>query len=122
MNEQLQAKLIEILTQIQAATKAAGDFALEQLPDIALQYIMYGRAMHTFGFSLGIIAFIVFIINTIIVMRKDKQYLDATTNFIIAIISMLSSLVLLGINTSQFMLVWFAPKVWLLTEITRLLK
>jgi len=43
MNEQLQLKLVEILSSIQSATKTAGDFAMEQLPDIALQYVMYAR-------------------------------------------------------------------------------
>ena len=54
MNEQLQAKLVEILSGIQAAVKAAGDFALEQLPDIAYQYIAFGRAYYTFIIILAI--------------------------------------------------------------------
>jgi hypothetical protein len=43
VNEQLQTKLVEIIVSIQAATRTAGDFAIEQLPDIAMQYVMYGR-------------------------------------------------------------------------------
>lgn len=43
MNGQLQAKMVEILTTIQRGTETAGTFAMEQLPDIAQQYVLYGR-------------------------------------------------------------------------------
>ena len=45
MKEELNGKLVEILTSIQTAAGKASDFALEQLPDIAQSYVMYGRAV-----------------------------------------------------------------------------
>jgi len=41
MKEQLQGKLVEILTSIQTTVGKASDFAMEQLPDIAMQYIHF---------------------------------------------------------------------------------
>lgn len=38
----LQDKLVEIITQLQSAVKTGADFAIEQLPDIAQQYVVYG--------------------------------------------------------------------------------
>ena len=45
MKEELNSKLVEILTSIQTAAGKASDFALEQLPDIAQSYVLYGRAI-----------------------------------------------------------------------------
>jgi hypothetical protein len=42
MKEELQGKLVEILTQIQSTVGQAKDFTLQQLPDIAQSYIYYG--------------------------------------------------------------------------------
>lgn len=43
MKEELQGKLVEILTSMQTAAGKASDFAMEQLPDIAQSYVVYGR-------------------------------------------------------------------------------
>ena len=43
MNSELQTQLASILAAIQRATSASADFALTHLPDIAQQYVMYGR-------------------------------------------------------------------------------
>jgi hypothetical protein len=43
MNEQLQVQMASILASIQEATGKASDFAMGQLPDIAQQYLTYGR-------------------------------------------------------------------------------
>lgn len=45
MKEELNTKLVEILTSIQTAAGKASDFALDQLPDIAQSYVLYGRAV-----------------------------------------------------------------------------
>jgi hypothetical protein len=53
MKEELQGKLVEILTSIQTATGKASDFAMSQLPDVAQSYVGYGRALYTVGVVLG---------------------------------------------------------------------
>ena len=47
MKDALQLKMVEILTAIQSAVGKSADFALEQLPDIAQQYVLYGRVWST---------------------------------------------------------------------------
>ena len=43
MKDELQLKLTEILTAIQVGVSKTADFTLEQLPDIAQQYLLYGK-------------------------------------------------------------------------------
>lgn len=84
MKDELQTKLLEILTAIQTNTgKAidtgtelagkAGDFALEQLPDIAQSYVAFARAWETFGALLwsAIFAASVYIFVTKVFVAKD---------------------------------------------------
>ena len=124
MNEQLQSKLVEILAGIQAATKAAGDFAIEQLPDIAQQYMVYGRVYHTARFIVGVVltalamAAICFCVKFAKQRREDAAFVSGGTGIVVLVIGALVA----GASSSNFFLVWFAPKVWLLKEIAGLLR
>lgn len=131
MNEQLQGKLVEILSQIQTAVKAAGDFALEQLPDVVQQFVLYGRATYTFHISLAVILIIVslFLIIKKAIYGKQigQDYLNSwsenrqgamVTGIAIGFIGMFT----LFANIGNFFMVWFAPKIWLIKEIAILLK
>ncbi len=119
MNEQLQAKLVEILAGIQASTKTAGDFAMEQLPDIAQQYVMYGRAIHTFGMLYAPLVAV-----TLFFYRRQIGHALGEYAWPVAVLMAggVSSVIALLINTGPFFLVWFAPKVWLLKELASLIK
>ena len=120
MNDALQLKLVEILGQIQAATKTAGDFALEQLPDIALQYVAYGRAMHTTGLAFGVLLALTILAVTV-VRRKN---LSEIPMWVIPtyLIGIPVAIKFIANNFGPAMLVWFAPKVWLLKELAGMLK
>jgi hypothetical protein len=124
VNEQLQSKLVEILAGIQSATKAAGDFALEQLPDIAQQYVVYGRALASFWILLGAAFLIYAAVGATKCIRNARAGKDdwafgfGFSGGIAAVIGMM----FVCVNVSTFALVWFAPKVWLLKEIAGLLK
>lgn len=120
MNEQLQSKLVEILTGIQSATKAAGDFAMEQLPDIAQSYVMYGRALHTTGTVVGLAMLLAMLW---LAPRAKKAFDDGEVWSVpIYIFGTPMTLTLLLVNVNQTLLVWFAPKVWLLRELASLMK
>lgn len=129
MNEQLQSKLVEILTSMQAAAKAAGDFALEQLPDIAQQYIAYGRVVGTLGAIACVAIFClsvwVFIHHGLMSNKKDSWGLSAGSKDAAIAIGGACS-VLSGMATAftvgNAALVWFAPKVWLLKELAQMVK
>lgn len=129
MNEQLQVKLVEILSQIQTAVKAAGDFTLEQLPDVVQQFVMYGRANYTFFISLAVILIIVslfLIIKKAIYGKQIGAYASWSDNRVASIISGISigfvGFCMLFVNIGNFFMVWFAPKIWLIKEIAILLK
>lgn len=59
MKEELQGKLVEILTSMQIAVSKGADFAAAQLPDIAQQYVTYGRISHTFGALVAVVVVVV---------------------------------------------------------------
>lgn len=117
MNEQLQGKLVEILSAIQSAAGQAGDFAMEQLPDIAAQYVAYGRVVHVVG--------IVLALGGLFGCFKLFKWLIATDQGefapMVLFIATPVAIVLVG-NIGPALMVWFAPKVWLLKELAALVK
>lgn len=128
MKEELSSKLVEILTSIQAATSKASDFAMEQLPDIAQSYILYGRISSSiyalcFAVFFGVL---IYKIQSICRTPKLDKYgdwsvvsgLQATLCACGAVIVFVALL----INIDISLMAWFAPKVWLLREIAGLLK
>lgn len=131
MNEQLQAKMVEILASIQSASKAAGDFALEQLPDIAQSYVLYGRVQTLIGLVGGLCV----VIFGVFLARAVKNHIKASGGDLMdaepvtcIFGSVASSMALIfGASTafnyaSAAALVWLAPKVWLLKELASLVK
>lgn len=129
MNDQLQAKLVEILSSIESATRAAGDFALEQLPEIAQSYVLYGRASTTLSFvmclcvtiTLFYIGLIRGVFNTKAVEFgnwKESRIFCAVLGSALGIVSLIP----LYFRASEMLLVWLAPKLWLLKEIVLLIK
>ena len=132
MDEQLSGKLTEILSGIQSATKAAGDFALEQLPDIAQSYVMYGRAR-----TVAVTLILLMVAAALLAIAKwaysnpwnnspysfDAGKRRSDTNYLVMILpSVFGGIVLLIALLSFDLLVWFAPKVWLLKELASLVK
>ena len=118
MNESLQSKLVEILTSIQAATGKASDFALSQLPDIAQSYVLYGRISLT---SAIVLSLIVVIVLMVVGVKWSNKIDDGFPFFITFTASMFP----IGVILTQFypmLLVWFAPKVWLLKELAGMIK
>jgi hypothetical protein len=121
MKEELQGKLVEILTSIQTAAGKASDFAMEQLPDIAQQYVAYGRAAHTMGAVLGVCMLAAAVLAFRRLSRPDFE--GPAELFVFGgLLSGVSGLIVTGINTTSALLVWLAPKVWLLKEIATLIK
>jgi hypothetical protein len=140
MKEELQTKLIEILGSIQSAASKAGDFALTQLPDIAQSYVAYGRwssvvavlaSLAVVGVALALVARGVKVTkedlseetnSTRFYMKYDRLPRDGYCYFFPAAIMGAFGLMFLGLAVQSALLVWIAPKVWLLKEIAGLLK
>ena len=123
MNEELQRKLVEILSSIQEAAKAGGDFAMAQLPDIAQSYVTYGRIINTVYCVVWLAVFIACLCAALWGVRSKAKtehggMTDARVSSIICggFIGFLS-MIPLGFYSNGSALVWFAPKVWLLKEL-----
>lgn len=143
MKEELQTKLVEILGSIQTAAGKAGDFAMTQLPDIAQSYVAYGRAYTTFALLLAVALLVLTVFMVCHARRvwnvgeaeyKEKHpknehrilYRDSypmgLPYFAVAAVSGFIGFSMFAANAGTAMLVWFAPKVWLLKEIAGLIK
>ena len=132
MSEQLQGKLVEILTSIQEAARATGDFALAQLPEIAQSYIVYGRAVAVARAAVMLLVGLVLLRYSFWAWRNpwnlstyrwEKDETRSDSNWAAMVIpAVIGSLLCMVAVLSFDYLVWFAPKVWLLKEIAGLLK
>jgi hypothetical protein len=132
MDKELQGKLVEILTSIQSGVGEAKDFALSQLPDIAQSYIAYGRISSAITCALllaiALAAGATFLWN----MRNFVRDTDfnciksrAGSQVIVWVMSGLTFFVsapLFIVSINSALLVWLAPKVWLLKELAHLVK
>jgi hypothetical protein len=130
VNEQLQDKLVEILSGIQEATRAAGDFAMAQLPDIAQSYVMYGRVASIVNvlFAIAAVALGAYMI------YRCKRHIDKASSFLdtapeVIVPLGVGGMFVFGLGAFSLKgavlssaLVWFAPKVWLLKELASLIK
>jgi len=125
MQEQLLQRADAIFSSISNTVAKATDFAGEQIPDIALQYVMFGRVYST-ALVLGSI---VFIIGYMIFLYKNRESINDdkitglvfTTTIVGAAGSMIASMMAL-FNFKELVMVWAAPKIWLITEIVKLVK
>lgn len=129
MNDELQNKLAEVLGGIAEGVTQAKDFAVEQLPDVAQQYIMFGIVWETAAFVMLAVATGLF---TWMVLRGWKLWSDDESSHhdadkgqmmmmfgsIPGIFTAISSIVQL----KAVLLVWFAPKLYLLQGIAGLVK
>jgi hypothetical protein len=123
MKDQVQGKLVEILTGIQTAVGKASDFAIEQLPDIAMQYITWGRVSE----SVYILIFITVLILSFLVARWGFKHRDSCEEVhgiacLMGGAATLGSGILILANLSSLLMVWFAPKVWLIKELARMVR
>lgn len=119
----LDDKIVEILTSIQSALSATGDYASKQLPDIANQYIAYNRVSLTLGYVICI-AFIISVVTFIYKNSKHFDYEDEPTMMFLSVFCLLPAFVsfmLVLFNFNNLIMVWFAPKLYLVYEIKNLL-
>jgi hypothetical protein len=129
MNDELQSKLVEVLTGISEGVVQVKDFAVEQLPDVAQQYIMFGMVWETTLLGFLIAASMLCVWGLVWGLKKafgdTSTYMLEQTGFFVAIISgcvlaFTGSFAIAQIK--PVLLVWFAPKLYLLQGIAGLIK
>jgi hypothetical protein len=127
-----------ILDSIGSAVSKASDLAMqggravaEQIPDVAFQYVAYGRVLATAYILLGIAFMTVGIwlarkygfMNVQKAKNTGAGWADSRiASIVVGVISTLVGFIITLVNLKSFVLVWFAPKVWLLLEIVELVK
>jgi hypothetical protein len=129
MNEELQSKLVEVLTGISEGVAQAKDFAVEQLPDVAQQYIMFGMVWETTAFAMLIAATglccWVFVRGWKLALDKKSSYGEADRGQLMMLFSSMTGIVFAIFAVVQLrstLLVWLAPKLYLLQGIAGLVK
>ena len=129
MNSELQNQLAAIIAKLTTAVQTAADFTIAQLPDVAYQYLLYGRVYATLLFLVWLVLFSASLTGWI----KFGVFSKATDRFgecseartcwtVIGGVTSPFLLVLLIFAAKSLILVWLAPKVWLLKEFAGLLK
>ena len=128
MKDELQGKLVEILTSIQMAAGKASDFAMEQLPDIAQSYVAYGRAVSVASVLASLLMLAAAFVGGWLAWRscqrdwREQSVEVELAGTLMAILGGVGGSFALYFSVNKALLVWFAPKVWLLKEIAGLLK
>jgi hypothetical protein len=123
MNKELQAQISQIIAQIMVSVGEVKDFSMEQLPDIAQQYVTYGIWSSAFYSLISLLFVIAFAFACKVLLRMGQRY-DETYYAFLAPLVGLSVLPILALfhNVHQLILVLTAPKVWFLLEIKNLLQ
>lgn len=127
MQEQLLGQASSILQSVSDTVSKATDLAAAQLPDIAMQYVAYGRATTTTLVLIGLIGMIAFWWVVIQVCYKNKFGMKDTearafTGFFATLFLGCPSFVMVSVNLNDFFMTWLAPKVWLIKELVHLVK
>lgn len=129
MKDELQGKLVEILSSIQTAAGKASDFAMEQLPDIAQSYIVYGRFVETMQAATSLAIFfgcIYAMYWAVCISKSETEYgtWGEGRGFTLGAGILGGGISFAGvmIEGPHAALVWFAPKVWLLKEIAGMIR
>ena len=125
MPKEIEQKLLEqasgILEAITTAVGQAKDLAIEQLPDIAYQYIAFNRAYLTTIFVLCTITAIVIFIWAWYKETHCESYLNGQYGFFAAFVFIPAAFTSFATMKSVFM-VWLAPKIFLIEQIVNLIK
>lgn len=127
MQEQLLGQASSILSSISETVSKATDLAAAQLPDIATQYVAYGRVSATLMVILGVIglSLVGWILCSVCFANKYKMReteARAFVGFLACFFIGIPSLVMFAGNINRMVMVWVAPKVWLIKEIVELVK
>lgn len=129
LQQELLGRADAVFASIGTAVGKATDYAAVQIPDIAMQYILYYRVYLT---SVIVIALLVLIVQQVLSIRwlnkalKDKATWDKDGYILIyGVLTLITSLATLLPTFSNFkdlLLVWFAPKVFLIEHMVHLAK
>lgn len=125
IQQELMTRADTIIASITQTVSSATTFVQEQLPDIAIQFITYKRVYYSFFMLFFVLVFGISIKLMIYAKNyKPKNYEDDTAiaAWLFGGFSFLISLASILVVSKYLFLVWFAPKIFILTELVHLLK
>lgn len=123
MDYQLQAQVTTILTQIATSVGELKDYSVEQLPEIAQQYITYGIWSSSIYMGIYFISLIICSILFYKGIRNFNKWSVEATAFSIGFggPSGFISICMFFDNLHKLILVTTAPKVWFILELKNLI-
>lgn len=134
MQEEVLKRADSIMASLSDTVSRSAEFVQGQVPEIALQYLTFGRVFETMNLlmALGTALFGIWLIvnvgarNTLNLNSKQGDYLfpdlcRISAGFVGLVVGV-ASVHWTILSMKSFLLVWFAPKVWLIQEIARLVK
>lgn len=143
MQQELLNRADKIFDWIGNSVDKVGDLAVkggqavaEQIPDIAIQYVTYGRAVLTIYLLIGIFLLFMSYYTVVRVGLRDSMKLGTVQKwdgadwhpmrYVISICGGVGGgifgALFFFVNLKEAILVWFAPKVWLMLELVHLVK
>jgi hypothetical protein len=127
-NKELESKLVEVISSISDSVGQVKDFTVEQLPDVAQQYILFGMIWETIALAIFLILSACSIKIVIWGIKKNRtalDYYDGDYGFAAIISGGVGSIVfsvLLVAQIQQVLLVFLAPKLYLIQGLANLVK
>ena len=123
MKNELEPKLVEVIGQLQGAVMKASDFAIQQLPDVVQSYILYGRinSLLTLMFEIAILYGCWRLYKLPV---KESYYGGDEAALLKTMFSGtvgIATLILMPFTVQETVLVWAAPKIWLIKELGKLI-
>lgn len=114
---ELQKAVADMLVKATQAAEAAGKFAIEQLPDVAHQYVMYIGIVHTLWVVFGF-----FLLGLVVWCIKQGRKYDEDGYFIVAVFGTVAGVMCIGFSISTAIMAFVAPKVLLIQWAAELVK
>jgi hypothetical protein len=127
-NKELESKLVEVISSISDSIGQVKDFAVEQLPDVAQQYILFGMIWEAITLAIFLIlsaCSIKLVIWGIKKNRTELDYYDRDAGFAAIISGGVGSTVFFVLSIAQIqqvLLVFLAPKLYLIQGLVNLVK
>ena len=128
MNEEMQKRLLEnadkIMNSIYETAKTATDTASEQLPLLATEYLKFAMAWET----MGVVAPILLLVGLYFLWKKwyakdiAENWTGGGVPTMICASQAVVVFIVMCLNMRGFLLVWFAPKIYLIEAIVELAK
>ena len=117
MTEQLQQALVDAVNKAVLATEKGGEFVVNQAPEIIQQFLAWKLVEHSFWATISLLIFLIFAWLTVKIHKHiwnlDWDYVPHYLNYLFVIPIIPAFFV--GINHLLWaLMVWFAPKVFLL--------